>query len=44
MSDELIDIVDENDTLTGEQKMKSIAHADGSWHRVTHNWIYNSQN
>lgn len=43
MADELIDIVDENDVPTGIQKMKSLAHADGSWHRVAHIWIYNSK-
>lgn len=43
MADELIDIVDENDVLTGIQKMKSEAHTDGSWHRCAHIWIYNSK-
>lgn len=43
MADELIDIVDENNNLTGEQKMKSEAHRDGSWHRAAHIWIYNSK-
>jgi isopentenyldiphosphate isomerase len=42
MADELIDIFTENDISTGVQKMKSVAHKDGSWHRVSHNWIYNS--
>jgi isopentenyldiphosphate isomerase len=42
MSDELIDIVDENNQPTGVQKMKSLAHQDGSWHRSAHVWIYNS--
>jgi len=44
MSDELLDIFNENDVSLGVQKMKSEAHNDGSWHRVAHNWIYNSQN
>jgi isopentenyl-diphosphate Delta-isomerase len=43
MSDELIDIVDEGNVLTGEQKMKSEAHRDGLWHRAAHIWIYNSK-
>jgi isopentenyldiphosphate isomerase len=43
MSDELIDIVDENNQPTGESKMKSLAHQDGSWHRSAHVWIYNSR-
>ncbi len=42
MADELIDIVDEDNNLTGIQKMKSEAHSDGSWHRTAHIWIYNS--
>lgn len=43
MADELIDIIDENDNLTGFQKMKSEAHRDGLWHRASHIWIYNSK-
>ena len=43
MSDELLDIVDDNDKPTGITKMKSLAHGDGSWHRCAHVWIYNSK-
>ncbi|MFA5188918.1 MAG: NUDIX domain-containing protein [Patescibacteria group bacterium] len=43
MSDELIDICDKENNLTGEQKMKSEAHEKGLWHRAAHIWIYNSQ-
>ncbi len=43
MGDELIDLCDEHNHLTGEQKMKSEAHAKGLWHRATHVWIYTSQ-
>ena len=43
MADELIDIIDENNNLTGTQKMKSEAHRDGLWHRAAHIWIYNSK-
>lgn len=43
MADELIDIVDENNNLTGIQKMKSEAHCDGLWHRTAHIWVYNSK-
>lgn len=43
MADELIDICDENNNLTGVQKMKSEAHRDGLWHRAAHIWIYNSK-
>jgi isopentenyl-diphosphate Delta-isomerase len=42
MTDELIDICDENNNLTNVQKMKSEAHKDGLWHRASHIWIYNS--
>ena len=43
MPDELVDIVNENNELLGIEKMKSEAHADGSWHRCVHVWIYNSR-
>lgn len=43
MADELIDIVDEENQLTGFQKMKSEAHRDGLWHRTAHLWLYNSK-
>lgn len=36
--DELIDIVDESDNVTGS-KMKSDAHKDGDRHRAAHVWI-----
>jgi isopentenyl-diphosphate Delta-isomerase len=42
MADELLDLVDEYNNLTGETKMKLVAHADGSWHRAAHVWIYTS--
>jgi len=41
MADELIEICDAAGNLTGEQKMKSEAHLDGSWHRAAHVWLYN---
>jgi isopentenyldiphosphate isomerase len=43
MADEPIDICDEENNLTGVQKMKSEAHRDGLWHRNSHIWIYNSK-
>lgn len=43
MADELIDICDDANNLTGVRKMKSEAHRDGTWHRAAHIWIYNSQ-
>ena len=42
MADELIDICDESNSLTGFQKMKSEAHRKGLWHRAAHIWIYSS--
>ena len=41
MADELIDICDEDNNLTGEQRMKSEAHREGLWHRTAHVWVYN---
>lgn len=43
MTDELIDIIDENNRPLNLQKMKSEAHRKGLWHRAAHVWIYNSQ-
>lgn len=43
MSDELIDIYDENDRPLGIVKLKSEAHRDGLWHNGSHVWIYNSK-
>ncbi len=43
MTDELIDIIDEHNKLTGETIMKSVAHAKGIWHRGAHIFIYNNQ-
>lgn len=43
MPDELVDICDSENNLTGVQKMKSEAHRDGLWHRAAHVWVYNDQ-
>lgn len=43
MTDELIDICDKNNSVTGVQKMKSEAHRSGLWHRSAHIWIYNEK-
>lgn len=40
MADELIDILDENNSFTGEIKLKSEAHKKGLWHASTQIWIY----
>ncbi|MFB6181590.1 MAG: NUDIX domain-containing protein [Candidatus Magasanikbacteria bacterium] len=42
MADEVIDIYDEYNNPTGEQKLKSEAHQQGNWHRSAHVWIFNS--
>ncbi len=44
MSEELVDIVNENNELTGEQRPKSEAHRLGLWHRAVHVWLYNQKN
>ena len=43
MADELIDICDEHNNLTGIQDWKNKAHQTGLWHRGAHIWIYNSK-
>ncbi|WP_010522596.1 NUDIX hydrolase [Aquimarina agarivorans] len=40
MADELIDILDATGSLTGEIKLKSIAHKHGLWHASAQIWIY----
>jgi isopentenyldiphosphate isomerase len=44
MTDELVDMCDENNNLIGLRKLlKSEAHKNGLWHRAAHIWIYNSK-
>lgn len=43
MADEYIDIVTEDNQLTGRSELKSMAHREGLWHRAAHVWIYNDQ-
>jgi isopentenyl-diphosphate Delta-isomerase len=43
MADEVIDIYDENNNLTGIKESKNQAHKIGLWHRSAHIWIYNSK-
>ena len=40
---EYLDIVDENDYLTGKVKEKHQAHADGDYHRTAHVWLINDK-
>lgn len=41
--DEIIDIVDENNDLTGITKSRNDAHREGLWHRLINICIYNSK-
>jgi isopentenyl-diphosphate delta-isomerase type 1 len=38
---EFIEIVDENDVLTGEIMKKKLAHNEGKYHRIAHVWLIN---
>ena len=38
---ELLDVVDENNNLTGKQEGREIVHRDGLWHREVVIWIMN---
>jgi len=40
MNEELLDIVDENNELTGESVLRSRVHAEGLWHRTVHVYIF----
>jgi isopentenyldiphosphate isomerase len=44
MTDEVIDICEENNNLTETKKLTGEAHRDGLWHRSAHIWMYNHQN
>jgi len=41
---EYLDIVDENNIITGEQKLRSLVHKDGSWHRTVHIYYFKKKN
>ena len=44
MSEEMFDIVDENNELTGEQKPRSVVHGEmKDWHRITGIYIINDK-
>jgi isopentenyl-diphosphate delta-isomerase type 1 len=40
---EMLDVVDENGIPTGQKKLRTSVHRDGSWHRTVHVWIVNSR-
>ncbi|OHB23204.1 MAG: hypothetical protein A2939_02195, partial [Parcubacteria group bacterium RIFCSPLOWO2_01_FULL_48_18] len=39
-SDEYFDIVDENNSPTGERRLRSEAHSKGLWHRTVHIYLF----
>lgn len=43
MSEEYLDIVDENGNLTGEKELRSVVHAKKLWHQTTHIYFYRKQ-
>jgi isopentenyldiphosphate isomerase len=43
MTEEMVDVLDEDGNPTGVRKTKKYAHANGLWHRASHIWIYNSE-
>ncbi len=42
--EEILDVVNENNKLTGVKKARNIVHRDGYWHRTAHVWIINKNN
>ncbi len=44
MADEYLDIVDEQNKLTGGKELRSVAHSTGLWHRVVHVYFFRKVN
>lgn len=44
MADEYLDIVDEQNKLTGGKELRSVTHATGLWHRVVHVYFFRKIN
>jgi 8-oxo-dGTP diphosphatase len=40
MANEYFDIVDENNNKTGQKKLRSVVHNNGSWHRTVHIYYF----
>jgi isopentenyldiphosphate isomerase len=40
MTEELLDIVDENNQPTGESQLRSVVHSTGLWHRTVHIYLF----
>lgn len=41
---ELLDVLDEHGSPTGERKERNLVHRDGDWHRSFHLWVVNADN
>lgn len=44
MAEEYLDIVDENNNLTGEAEPRSLIHLNGLWHRTVHIYFFRRMN
>jgi len=44
MAEEFLDIVDENNNLTGKSALRSKIHAEGFWHRTVHIYLFRKNN
>ena len=44
MSEEYLDLVDENGKLTGERELRSVCHAKGLWHQVVSAYLFREHN
>jgi len=44
MSEEYLDLVDENGNLTGEKELRSVCHEKGLWHRTAHIYVFRKVN
>jgi len=44
MAEEFLDIVDENNNLTGESAPRGKIHAEGTWHRTVHIYLFRRNN
>lgn len=44
MTEEFLDIIDEDNELTGESASRSRIHAEGLWHRTVHIFVFRKRN
>lgn len=44
MADEYLDLVDEENNLTGKNELRSIVHSTGLWHRTVHIYLFRKIN